>query len=181
MYKFQSYWTVAEGAGDSVSTWKGDVAEGAGTQYLHEKEMWLRGWGTQYLHKKEMWLRGRGTQYLHEKEMWLRGRGLGTYIKRRCGWGGGGLSTYIKRRCTDDNENKPNIIDLPLTIRTDLITKLNNCWSHLCQKLDLIFIKGLSIEASYPVLVHSAKQFQRGRILEISQPETRISYDGQVY
>jgi hypothetical protein len=73
VYKFQSYWTVAEGMG---------------AQYLHKKEMWLRGWGAQYLHEKEMWLRGRGTQYLHEKEMWLRG------------WG---LSTYIKRRCTDDN------------------------------------------------------------------------------
>jgi hypothetical protein len=34
--------------------------------------------------------------------------------------------------------------------------------------------RGLSIDASYQVLVHLAKQFQRRRIFKISQSETRI-------
>jgi hypothetical protein len=33
--------------------------------------------------------------------------------------------------------------------------------------------RGLSIDASYPVSVHLAKQFQRRRIFKISQSETR--------
>jgi hypothetical protein len=37
-----------------------------------------------------------------------------------------------------------------------------------------------SIDASYQVLVHLAKQFQRRRLLEIDQSETRIAYDGHV-
>jgi hypothetical protein len=35
--------------------------------------------------------------------------------------------------------------------------------------------RGLSIDASYQVLVHLAKQFQRRRFLEIDQLETRIA------
>jgi hypothetical protein len=38
-----------------------------------------------------------------------------------------------------------------------------------------------SIDASYQVPVHLAKQFQRRRFLEIDQPETRIAYGGHVY
>jgi hypothetical protein len=34
--------------------------------------------------------------------------------------------------------------------------------------------------ASYQVLVHLAKRFQRGFFLEIDKPETRIAYDGHV-
>jgi hypothetical protein len=37
-----------------------------------------------------------------------------------------------------------------------------------------------SIDASYQVSVHLAKQFQRRRFLEIDQLETRIAYDGHV-
>ena len=37
-----------------------------------------------------------------------------------------------------------------------------------------------SIDASYQVLVHLAKQFQRRRLLEIDQSETQIAYDGHV-
>jgi hypothetical protein len=40
--------------------------------------------------------------------------------------------------------------------------------------------KGPSIDASYPVSVHLAKQFQRGRFLKISQSETRIVCGGHV-
>ena len=40
--------------------------------------------------------------------------------------------------------------------------------------------RGLSIDASYQVLVHLAKQFQR-RFLEIDQSEIRIAYGGHVY
>jgi hypothetical protein len=39
--------------------------------------------------------------------------------------------------------------------------------------------RGLSIDASYQVLVHLAKQFQR-RFLEINQSETRIACGGHV-
>ena len=34
--------------------------------------------------------------------------------------------------------------------------------------------------ASYQVLVHMAKQFQRRRFLEIARSETRIAYGGHV-
>jgi hypothetical protein len=37
--------------------------------------------------------------------------------------------------------------------------------------------RGSSIDATYPVSIHLAKEFQR-RFLEIDQPETRIVYDG---
>ena len=39
--------------------------------------------------------------------------------------------------------------------------------------------RGPSIDASYQVSVHFAKQFKR-RFLEIHQPETRIAYGGNV-
>jgi hypothetical protein len=41
--------------------------------------------------------------------------------------------------------------------------------------------RGPSIDASYQVSIHLAKQFQRRRFLEIDQPETRIAYGGHVY
>jgi hypothetical protein len=37
-------------------------------------------------------------------------------------------------------------------------------------------IRGLSIDASYQVSDHLAKQFQRRRFLEINQSETTIAY-----
>jgi hypothetical protein len=40
--------------------------------------------------------------------------------------------------------------------------------------------RGLSIDASYQVSVHLAKQFQRKRIFKISQSETRIACGGHV-
>jgi hypothetical protein len=40
--------------------------------------------------------------------------------------------------------------------------------------------RGLSIDASYQVLDHLAKQFQRKRFLEIHQSETRIACGGHV-
>jgi hypothetical protein len=40
--------------------------------------------------------------------------------------------------------------------------------------------KGPSIDASYQVSVHLAKQFQRKRFLEINPPETRIAYGDHV-
>jgi hypothetical protein len=39
---------------------------------------------------------------------------------------------------------------------------------------------GPSIDASYQVSVHLAKQFQRRRFLKINQPETRIAYGSHV-
>jgi hypothetical protein len=38
-----------------------------------------------------------------------------------------------------------------------------------------LLVNGLSIDASYQVSVHLAKQFQRRRIFKISQSETRIA------
>jgi hypothetical protein len=38
--------------------------------------------------------------------------------------------------------------------------------------------RGPSIDASYQVSVHLAKQFQKRRFLEIDQPETKIAYGG---
>jgi hypothetical protein len=43
------------------------------------------------------------------------------------------------------------------------------------------FHKGHSIDASYQVAVHLAKQFQRRRFLKIGQSETRIACDGHVW
>jgi hypothetical protein len=40
--------------------------------------------------------------------------------------------------------------------------------------------RGLSIDASYQVLVHLVKQFQRRRFLKINQSETRIACGGHV-
>ena len=40
--------------------------------------------------------------------------------------------------------------------------------------------RGPSKDASYQVMVHLAKRFQRRRILKISQSETRIACDGHV-
>jgi hypothetical protein len=40
--------------------------------------------------------------------------------------------------------------------------------------------RGFSIDASYHVSVHLAKQFQRRRFLEIDQSETRIACGGHV-
>jgi hypothetical protein len=37
------------------------------------------------------------------------------------------------------------------------------------------------IDASYQVLVHLAKRFQRRKFLEIDQPETRIAYGGHIF
>ena len=41
-------------------------------------------------------------------------------------------------------------------------------------------LKEPSIDASYQVLVHLTKRFQRRRYLEIYQPEIRIAYGGHV-
>jgi hypothetical protein len=43
-----------------------------------------------------------------------------------------------------------------------------------------ILYRGPSIDASYQVSVHLAKQFQRRRFLEIDQSETRIACGGHV-
>jgi hypothetical protein len=40
--------------------------------------------------------------------------------------------------------------------------------------------RGLSIDASYQVSLHLAKQFQRRRIEKINQSETRIACGGHV-
>jgi hypothetical protein len=40
--------------------------------------------------------------------------------------------------------------------------------------------RGPSIDASYQVSVHLAKQFQRRRFLKISQSETKIARGGHV-
>jgi hypothetical protein len=41
--------------------------------------------------------------------------------------------------------------------------------------------RGHSIDASYQVLVHLAKQFQRRRFLKIGQSETRIACGSHVW
>jgi hypothetical protein len=43
-----------------------------------------------------------------------------------------------------------------------------------------ILYRGPSIDASYQVSVHLAKQFQRRRFLKIGQSETRIACGGHV-
>ena len=59
-----------------------------------------------------------------------------------------------------------------------------NClwWSCLLTDQDAMsnLYRGPSIDASYLVLVHLAKRFQRRRILKISQSETRIACGGHV-
>jgi hypothetical protein len=40
--------------------------------------------------------------------------------------------------------------------------------------------RGPAIDASYQVLVHLAKRFQRRRFLKIGQSEKRIAYSGHV-
>jgi transketolase N-terminal domain/subunit len=40
--------------------------------------------------------------------------------------------------------------------------------------------RGHAIDASYQVLVHLAKRFQRRRLKKIGQSETRIAYGGHV-
>ena len=40
--------------------------------------------------------------------------------------------------------------------------------------------RGPTIDASYQVLVHLAKRFQRRRFKKIGQSETRIAYGGHV-
>jgi hypothetical protein len=40
--------------------------------------------------------------------------------------------------------------------------------------------RGPAIDASYQVLVHLAKRFQRRRFLKIGQSERRIAYGGHV-
>jgi hypothetical protein len=40
--------------------------------------------------------------------------------------------------------------------------------------------RGPSIDASYQVSIHLAKRFQRRRLLEIDQSETRIACGGHV-
>ena len=45
---------------------------------------------------------------------------------------------------------------------------------------NLYLYRGPSIDTPYQVLVHLTKQFQRRRLLEIDQPETRIAYSGHI-
>ena len=59
-----------------------------------------------------------------------------------------------------------------------------NCLWQPCLLMDRDEIsnlyRGPSIDASYQVLVHLAKRFQRRRILKIGQSETRIACGGHV-
>ena len=59
-----------------------------------------------------------------------------------------------------------------------------NCLWWPCLLMDRDEMSNLyrvpSIDASYQVLVHLAKQFQRRRFLEIDQSETRIACGGHV-
>ena len=59
-----------------------------------------------------------------------------------------------------------------------------NCLSRPCLLMDRDEInnhyRGPSIDASYQVSVHLAKQFQRRRFLKIGQSETRIACGGHV-
>ena len=55
-------------------------------------------------------------------------------------------------------------------------------WSCLLTDRDEMsnLYRGPSIDASYQVLVHLVKRFQRRRFLKIGQSETRIACDGHV-
>ena len=56
------------------------------------------------------------------------------------------------------------------------------CGGHVCEQIGTkwaIFIRGLSIDASYQVSGHLAMRFQR-RFLEIDQSETKIACGGHV-
>jgi phospholipid N-methyltransferase len=57
------------------------------------------------------------------------------------------------------------------------------CGGHVCEwigkKMSNLY-RELSIDASYQVSVHLAKQFQRTRFLEIDQSEIRIAYGSHI-
>jgi hypothetical protein len=59
-------------------------------------------------------------------------------------------------------------------------TRNKNCIYRPCLLIDRNEMsnvnRGSSIDASYQVSVHLAKRFQRRRLLEINQPETRTAY-----
>ena len=59
-----------------------------------------------------------------------------------------------------------------------------NCLWQPCLLMDRDeisnFYRGPSIDASYQVLVHLAKRFQRRRFFKIGQSETRIACGGHV-
>jgi hypothetical protein len=61
-------------------------------------------------------------------------------------------------------------------------TKID-CGGHVCKwiwdRMSNLY-RGPSIDASYQVSVHLAKQFQRRRFLKIGQSETRIACGGHV-
>jgi hypothetical protein len=69
------------------------------------------------------------------------------------------------------------------SFRNQPIRKQNGLW-RLCLLTDRnkmgILYRGPSKDASYQVSVYLAIRFQRRRILEISQSETRIVCDGHV-
>jgi phospholipid N-methyltransferase len=57
------------------------------------------------------------------------------------------------------------------------------CGGHVCEwigKKMSNHYRELSIDASYQVSVHLAKQFQRTRFLEIDQSEIRIAYGSHI-
>ena len=56
------------------------------------------------------------------------------------------------------------------------------CGGHVCWPIrtNEKLYRGPSIDASYQVSVHLAKQFQRRRFLEIDQSETRIACGSHV-
>ena len=68
-------------------------------------------------------------------------------------------------------------------LEIDQSDKRTVCGGHVCQQIGTkwaIFIRGLSIDASYHVSDHMAMRFQRRRFLEIDQSETRIACGGHV-
>jgi hypothetical protein len=71
----------------------------------------------------------------------------------------------------------------PSCVRVIDQSKKKNCLWWPCLLTEgtklAIFIRGLSIDASYQVSDHLAMQFQR-RFLEIDQSETRIACGGHV-
>jgi hypothetical protein len=57
------------------------------------------------------------------------------------------------------------------------------CGGHVCWQIGTkwaIFIRGLSIDASYQGSDHLAMRFQRRRFIEIDQSETTIACGGHV-